>query len=103
MARGRLVLFKIERGLFSVLEGFASGDRKFFLGPLTTNPRSDVIREIETVWMQAQGVDGDQALLAAEVPAYAAIGMIDWPGGSAAAILARRHLGALETFRRRLP
>jgi hypothetical protein len=33
-----------------------------------------------------QGVDGVQAKLAAGAPAYAAIGMIDWPCGSAAAI-----------------
>ena len=60
-------------------------------------PRPPSLDPIETAW---QRVDGVQAKLAAGATAYAAIGMIEWPGGSAATIPA---CSALETFRPRLP
>jgi hypothetical protein len=52
------------------------------------------------LWQDVRGV---RAKLAAGAPAHVAIGMIDWPGGCAAAIPACRHLSALETFRPQLP
>jgi len=61
---------------------------------------SSSLDRTETAWQRVAGV---QAKLAAGAPAYAAIGMIAWRGGSAAAIPACRQLNAVETFWPRLP